>query len=226
MKKDKQDQRPCEVRQVKHEYTVPEKVQLGSELAHAHEKLGNIEKEFEEVRTGFKARIAAQEAQVGVLATNLRNGYDFRAERVWVTMRPKDKKKDWRLEGDDETAAPVLTEDMTPDDFQYQFQMDERKFEAKEEIVLFPSVGDAYGNLIVGRSKDRWFSALRMRVAGMDLVESLNLEGKNWKNRRDCVRQSVARASAWIADKHGLEVANGFAAGFDDVIAAHKEREE
>ena len=222
----KHTEKKCEVRTIKHVYTNDEKLIIGNDLAHAHEKLGQIEAEFDEVKAGFKARAAEQEAKVGVLATNLRNGYDMRSARVWVTMIPKTGKKEWRLETDDSDAIPVLIEAMEPEDYQAAMELAEREFEAKEEIQLFNPAGASNGILVVGRVKDRWYSAIRCNVAGEILSENLSTEGKSWKNRRDCVRQTCARFSAWVTDVHGADIAAGFASQVDDVIQAHKEREE
>lgn len=222
----KHTEKKCEVRTIKHVYSNDEKLTIGNELAHAHEKLGQIEAEFDEVKASFKAKTTEQEAKVGVLATNLRNGYDMRSARVWVTMIPKTGKKEWRLETDDSDCLPVLIEDMQPEDYQAAMELAEREFEAKEEIQLFAPAGASSGILVVGRVRDRWYSAIRCNVAGEILSENLSTEGKSWKNRRDCVRQTAARFMAWVTDTHDADIAAGFASQVDDVVQSHKEREE
>jgi hypothetical protein len=125
-----------ELKTVKHSFTSDERLALGIDLARQHGVMAGIEAEFDQIKSAYKARTAEAEAKVGSLSTALVNGFDMRQVSCVVVFRPKDRKKDYFLESVWENATspdyltgPVLTEDMTRDDFQAELIQAEAKGE-------------------------------------------------------------------------------------------------
>lgn len=239
MKTDKTEKLKKVVKNVRHNFTPDEKVQYGSELAQGYGTLRGIESEFEKVKAAFKSRTAEAESSIDRLSTNITNGFEYRDERCVLVLFPKDSKKSYYLEKEVEAAAkehgepgwvhcePALTEAMTDEDFQANLLEAESLFEAREEIQLFPPAGESDGVLVVGRLKDKWYSALRVNIQGQGSIEErLDMEQSGSKKRPDAVKRTVKRFREWVVDTAGKEVASGFDNDLDAVIEAHKEREE
>lgn len=226
-----------EKKSVKHTYSTDERLALGDQLAAAHNQLQLIDCDFQKVKDQFKSQLSAAEAAIQTLSTQIRTGFEMRDKMCVVVYRPVDRKKDYYLLHEAEAAhqggiaieayaKPVLTEEMTPADFQAELILAESKFDAKEEIPLFLPVNQDAGVLVVGRFEGRWYSALRITVGGRTLEERLDSEQKSVKTRPDCVKQGCKRAQDWLAINLGKDAAKGFEAAILNVIETHKEREE
>jgi hypothetical protein len=215
-----------ETKVVRHVFTDVEKLDLGQQLARENDNLESIEGNFEEVKAEYKAKVAASEAKSKLLFQYVRNGFQTKEARCWATLLPKIGKKEWRLEGQDETAEPVLVEPMEPHDYQLELIRGEARFSHREELQLFLPVDSDAGILAVGMFKDRWYGAIRMTLSGKTLDERLNPEAKAVKHRKDCVRVHAKRALEWIRETHGDDVAEGFAGSINALIADNSERAE
>lgn len=215
-----------ETKVVRHVFTDVEKLDLGQQLAREAENLESIEGNFEEVKAEYKAKVAASEARSKLLFQYVRNGFQTREARCWATLLPKVGKKEWRLEGQDETAEPVLVENMEPHDYQLELIRGEARFGHREELQLFLPVDGASGILAVGMFRDRWYGAVRISLSGKSIDERLDPEAKAVKHRKDCVRVHAKRALEWIRETHGDDVAEGFAGSINALIADNSERAE
>jgi hypothetical protein len=212
------------VKSVKHTFTPSERGGLGDDLARAIGALRGVETEFDGIKASYKAKTAEVEARIDGLSTNLINGFDMRNERCVVVFRPKDKKKDFFLEGD-KTEIPILVEDMTRDDFQAELIQAESKFDLREEIQLFQATETDNGVLVVGRFVSKWFSALRVKIGKLTLEERLDSEQRSFKLRPDAVSHAIKRVNQW-ASENLKEHSKGFQDSFKAVVDAHKERSE
>jgi hypothetical protein len=115
-----------EVKRVKCRLTDEEKLEKGAELVGRMQELTTLEGEFEEVKAGYKAKMAEAEGKVAVTASVLRAGFEWREVECVVEYRPKDGKKDYRRAGH-EMEGVVLTEDMRPEDFQVELPVEEKR---------------------------------------------------------------------------------------------------
>lgn len=215
-----------ETKAIRHEYTPEEKITLGIELSRAIGAARGLEAELDEARASYKAKIAEAESRIERISTQLVNGWELRPVRCRVTFRPRDRKKDFRREGDPPAAEPVLTEDMTQDDFQADLLQAEARFERREEVALFPPAGASAGVVVVGRLRGRWFSALRILVGDRRIEERLDSEQKSVKRRYDAVRVAAQRALTWLKESLGKEAARGFEAPIAAAVEGQREREE
>lgn len=218
-----------ETKLVKHTFTTDERNEIGTNLASALNSKRGVEAEFDQVKASYKSKAAESDARIDNLSTLLMSGMEMRQKRCIVVFRPKDGKKDYFLEEKEVTAngnVPVLTEDMTSDDFQVDLIQVESKFEEREELPLFPETGDDRGVIAVGRLKDRWFSALRIKVGKQSIDERLDSEQRSVVNRFDAVKSSAARATTWLKTAIGTEAAKGFEESIKALIESQKERVE
>jgi hypothetical protein len=223
---------PVVVKNVKHTFTNDELNQIGADLARSIGQLRGIEAELDQVKASFKAKVTECEARINSLSTDRVNGFDMRNERCIVLFRPNDRKKDFFLESDaamlDEAhhgLTPMLIEDMTREDFQFELLQAESVFDHREEIQLFPPADLDFGTLVVGEFGQKWFGALRIRIGKLELTERLDSEQKAFKNRADAVAMSVKRVKQWAKDNL-KDLSKGFTDQFDAVVEEHKERAE
>ena len=208
-------QEKFETKHVKHTFTVEERNTLGAELARALAHSRGLIAEFDSVKSSYKAQTAEAESKVMNISTAIMNGFEMRNKRCRVVFRPADKKKDFYPEDAKPDDLPVLTEEMTKDDFQAELIQAESKFEKKQEITLFDA-GDDRGILVVGQLGNKWFSALRMKVGRCMLEQRLDSEQKAFKQRNDAITVASKAAMTWLTESLGKDTA----AGFQDRIAA------
>lgn len=205
-----------ELKSVKHTYTLEERYALGGELARALSGYRGIETEFDQIKASYKSKLAESTAKIEKLQTDRVNGFEMRVERCVVSYRPKDRKKDFRLESAPTTQDEiVLTEDMTQGDFQAELILAEARFDKRAEIQLFQP---DYGKIIVGTFQGKWFSAARIKVGARTLEERLDGEQRAHKDRHDAVRTAAKRATAWLSDSLGKDLAKGFEDGIQNAV--------
>ena len=227
-----------EIKSVKHTFTPEERNNLGGDLARSIAGLRGIESEFDQVKASYKAKTAEQEARIDNFSTCLMNGFEMRLSKCVVVYNPKARQKHYFLETDwnafeearkngkaNGELAPVLTEEMTRDDFQSELIQAESKFDNREEIQLFQPTESDSGVLIVGRFASKWFSALRVRIGKLTMEERLDSEQRSFKHRPDAIAHAVKRVKEW-SKEHLKEHAKGFEDSFKAVVEAHKERSE
>lgn len=116
-----------ETKTIKHKFTHDEREQLGGQLAQALGSLRGIESEFEQVKASYKFKTAEAEATIDRISTNITNGFEYRQAQCFVVFRVKDKEKDYFLEDGPVDSGPVLTERMTPEDFQTELELQKGK---------------------------------------------------------------------------------------------------
>lgn len=221
-----------DVKSVKHVFTRDERDNLNSDLLNALSNRDTTEADFENIKQTWKAKLTEAEARIGTLAATLRTGFEMRQQRCVVIYRTKERKKDFYLEADfqalkstDTLPTPVLIEDMTEADFQTELELAEKEFEAREEIELFPPTATDKGLLAVGRQRNRWFNALRIRVGKLSIDERLDAEQRGYKQRPDAIKQGAKAALDWLKNNF-KEHAKGFEEPIEKAIEAHKERAE
>lgn len=212
-----------EERLVKHEFSTAEKVEKGSELARALGNKSQVEAEFEGVKSTYKARIAECDSRAEKVSNDIRNGFEMRTKRCKVEFRTKDRKKDFYPEIKDGVfeVKPALTEDMTQDDFQTELFEAESRFERRSEVSLFKG-----GVLVLGRLKDKWYAALRVKVGEQAIEERLAPDGKKWKARSAALMETITRLRGWVVDQFGEETWKGFQDSVDKAVKVQEPLEE
>ena len=221
-----------EIKSVKHDFTTDEHRQLGGDLARCISALRGIEAEFDQVKASYKSKTTEAEARIDKYSTDITNGFEMRNERCVVVLDLKESKKYFYLESALVKGAipkdlePVITEPLTDADRQTELLEAESKFEAREDIALFPATESDSGVLTVGRLDDKWYSALRIKIGTRIINERLDSEQACSKKRSDQVRRSLKRFGEWVEENLGREEAKGFKNAIELVKAEHAEREE
>lgn len=219
-----------ETKAVKHKFTVEELSTIGGDLAQAIGSFRAIDAEFDQVKASYKAKQAEAEAKIDSLSTARMSGFEIRQERCQVLYFPAKREKHYWLESTPEEEVgkfpPVLIEPMTAADFEQDLIQAEQKFEAREEIVLFPPAGSDRGIMVVGRVKDKWYAALRVRIGQRVLDERLDSEQPCTKKRKDAITRTAKRLNEWLVESLGKDNAKGFEEPVAKAVEAQKEREE
>jgi hypothetical protein len=220
-----------ETKNVKHTFTSDELRILGQSLARAWGAKGNVEREFDNVKANYKARITEQEARIGLLSTSIEAQFEMRDKPCVVIFHPETRKKHFITEEDyadfGASAAPVLIEDMLEDDFQQELISAELKFEKQERIALFPETGPDNGAIIVGFLGQFWYAAVRCKIGNQKLEERLDSEQPiTAKARFDAIKMAAERYSKWLVNTLGKDNAKGFSEPLEKALAPHSERAE
>jgi len=219
-----------ETKAVKHIFAPDERNQMGGELARQIGGLRGVQAEFDQVKASYKAKTTEAEARIDNLSTALVNGFEMRNAKCFVVFRPKDRKKDYIAERDfnefGEEAQPILTEDMTPTDFQADLLQAESVFDHKQEIRVIPQAGPDGGVLVVGQLGGKWFTALRVTVGRAILEERLDSEQPCFKKRFDAIQKAAKRLNEWLVEKFGKDLAKGFQLPIENAVEGQKDRVE
>lgn len=211
---------------VKHSFTKEEVAQLNVDFGLAYDHLRTVEAEFDSVKASYKAKTQEAESTMTMLRASINAGFEFRMKELCVVFRTADKKKDYYLVPPSEFkgspqdfAMPVLTEDMTTDDFQQDLIQAESIFSNRKELTLWQA-GNDLGLLIIGQLGAKWYSALRCNVGAIKLEERLDSEQKAFKERQMAVNVGANRAEAWLEDNLGVDTAKGFVDSLDKATKA------
>ena len=215
-----------EVKSVRHNFTPDEVTQYNIEFRGSYEALKVASSEFDAIKAQFKSRITAAEAGMENLNAKLSANFEMRNKRCRVSYDVPKRLKLYHLEDAPEDAAPVISVEMTMDDFQQELFTAEQKFEVRTEIELFPPAGNDRGVLVVGRFNDRWFSAIRASVGAHKLDERLDSEQMAAKERWPAIEVASGRYQEWLEKVLGKEAAKGFAEPLVKALASQKERVE
>jgi hypothetical protein len=223
---------------VKHTFTPEETATLNVEFRQSYANLKAVEADAASVKSQLKAKVDEAQAQMDLKNSLLQAGYEMRLKRLVVIFRPADKKKDYYLpkhlsvEGvpaydkdTDDTFKPVLTEDMTQEDFEVDLIQAEAAFENKVELILWEA-GNDKGKLVVGEQKGRWFAAVRGNVGTIKIEERLDSEQLATKKRFDAITRATKRLNEWLKVNLGKDAAKGFAEAIDKVIEGEKDKAE
>lgn len=228
---------PTVLRSVKHAFTPPEIAKMNTDFRLGYAELSNAEADFEAIKTSHKAKVKEIEARMGSLDSKLNAGFEMRDKEVVVVLRVADGKKDFYLADGfepfllelkvDDARRPValLTEDMTPSDYEQELILAERAFDCRREFQIW-GAGNDRGVIVVGKIKKNWFSALRGNVGSAKIEERLDGEQRAFKNRADAVKVAGERAMTWLAEKLGPDSANGFADELNKAVVNEMEKAE
>lgn len=177
-----------------------EKLRIGGDLSRAVGEKRNIESDFDDVKASFKSKLASNEAEIDRLSTALVVGFEMRPARVWVTYRPKDRKKDFRLEGKGPETAPVLIEDMTEDDYALELIQAEEAYLDKIITEVAPKDDKVPGvEFISARIDKKWVCAIRGSIgAKRNIEERLDSEQPSFKGRLAAVAAASKRYKDWL----------------------------
>jgi len=223
-------------KRIKHTLTTEETAGLNVEFRNAFQNLKVIEAEFDNVKATYKAKITEAESRMETLNATLTAGFDWRDEKCVVVLDAKNGNKLYLLASDvaaaqdnPELAAnlkPVLVEKMTDEDYQTELFDAESEFEKREEIELFKPTENDSGIVVVGRLKDHWYGALRVKIGTRSIKERLDSEQTTCTVRAVQVERSCNRFIDWVKENLGREEAKGFQNQAALVSAAHRERVE
>jgi hypothetical protein len=208
-------------RKVKHIFSKEELLDQNEALLNAMAALTGINEEFDSVKAKYKARITAAESDINARAAIMRAKFDLRDKDCTVTYR-KDRKKEIHVQ---ETGELVATEDMTREDLQLDLIQAESIFDAKEEIQFFVA-GEDRGLIVVGRFKEKWYVALRIKIGSHSIQERLDSEQKAFKERFDGIKIAAKKAQEWLNNNFGVDNAKGFIEPMAKAVDAQKERTE
>lgn len=211
---------------VKHTFSPEERLALNNDLLVALEAKTNSENEFDSVKATYKAKITEAESKVGLTAAMLRAGWEMRVKDCEVRFRPMDRKKDFFIQDAEKNfTVPVLTEEMTSEDFEQDLIRAESIFSKKTEIGLWIA-GEDRGKIIVGQLAERWYSAVRCNVGKERMEERLDSEQMSFKLRFDAVQRASKRCLGWLTDILGKDKAKGFVDQINAKVEAEKDKVE
>lgn len=206
---------------VKHVFAPDDRLKITEQMLNAMASVTSLELEQQAVKDSYKSKLSEAESRVNTLASSLRAGFEMRTKDCNVRFLPDKKKEITVLE----TGELVAVEDMTPDDLQMELLQAESEFEAKEEIA-FCQAGDDKGVIVVGRLKNKWFSAVRVKIGSHSLQERLDSEQRAFKVRFDAVNVAAKRAQDWLESNFGKDNAKGFVEPLGKAVESQKERAE
>ncbi len=106
-------------------YTDAERLELGKQLAGAHQDLAQTNNDFDSVKSDFKARVTAHEAKIGDLSNKVATGHRIEEVKcLWQMDAPKKGQKTLkRLD----TGETVERAEMTESDKQGDLPLDDGK---------------------------------------------------------------------------------------------------
>lgn len=215
-------------RSIKHTFAPDEVAKLNVDFGNAYDAVKSAEADFDAIKAVHKAKITEAESRMTTLRATINAGFEMRDKELMVVFRPKDKKKDFYLtDGKPPTTeqCPILTEDMTKDDFHQELIQAESAFDKRKELELWLA-GNDQGRLIIGTLSNRWFSALRCNIGTNELVERLDSEQMSFKVRHDAIKRAAKRCLDWIKETIGKDEAKGFEEKINAVLEAEKEKAE
>lgn len=210
---------------VKHLLSPSEKQQLGLSLAQALGEMRGIEKELDQVKAEYKSKVSSVETRMSGLETSITNGFQMVQRECVVVFHPEKKEKHFFIDGDDvEKAEPVAVETMTNEDYVTELLAAESNFEERAELQIFPTAGDDFGFLIIGKMNKMWYGALRVKIGRKEIKERLDSDQLSFKKRFDCVAKSAKRFSEWLTKELGKEDATGFKNAVAALVESQKEK--
>lgn len=215
---------------VRHDFTADEIKMLNVDFGQAFDTLGAVESEFDNVKAVWKAKTTEAESRMKTLRATINAGFEHRLKDCIVIFRPADKKKDFYLADakpteDEMLPQPVLTEDMTPLDFEQDLIQAESGFENRVELELW-NVGADIGILVVGKLKNKWFTAVRANVGAVRIEERLDSEQTSAKKRFDALQWASSRLAKWLKANLGKDAAKGFEEMIFTAVDGEKEKVE
>ena len=222
---------PVVKKSVKHIFTTEETAVLHNDFRQAYANQKAVESEFDSVKASYKAKVTEAESRMATLDATINAGFEMRVKECVVVFRPADRKKDFYLKevvasaGNTVGLVPILTEEMTQDDFEQDLLQAESAFESRTDLPLWALDNDK-GKIVVGRLAGKWFSAVRGNIGNHRLEERLDSEQKCFKQREVAIESAGNRVVAWIETTLGKEVAKGFQDGINAVLESERGKVE
>lgn len=187
-------------RTIKCSFTDKERMGLGMDLSNAIGRQRNVESEFDDVKASYKAKLSAVEAEIDRLSTAITAGFEMRSVKLQVVFRPKDRKKDFYPLDSDKTGEPVLTEEMTEEDYALELIEAEEVYLDKINTEVFPKDGSNGVEFISGRLGSKWFCVIRGAMRkGQKIEERLDSEQPSFKGRLAAVAAASKRYKEWLS---------------------------
>lgn len=216
-------------RTLKHIFVPEEIAKLNVDFGNAYDAVKTAEADFDAVKAVHKAKITEAESRMTTLRATINAGFEMRDTKLRVVFRPKDRKKDLfrepPIDGENVDEIPILTEDMTAEDFVQELIQAESGFDGRKELSLWETPAD-HGRLIIGSFGGRWFSALRCNVGKDELMERLDSEQMSFKNRFDAIKRAGKRCLEWITETLGKDNAKGFEENINTTVEAERDKAE
>lgn len=238
MKEKTPAQKPLIVKKsVRHVFTPAEIAGLNVDFRQAFANLRSVEAEFDNVRASYKAKVTEAEARMATLDATLQAGCEQRDKECVVIFDVPNAKKHFHIaetylvgnitgQPAENNPLPVLTENMTPADFEQDLLRAESAFDDKSVIPLWEADTD-HGVIVVGKLAGKWFSAVRGNVGqSHKLDERLDSEQKCFKKRADAIEVAGKRAMDWLEKSLGKDAAKGFADGIASAVLKEVEKVE
>lgn len=213
---------------VRHTFTAEEIAKLNVDFGQAYDSVCMAQADFDAVKAVHKAKIEEAESRMVTLRATINAGFEMRDTDLEVVFSPKQGIKDFYLpvpDGYEGARAPVLTEKMTPDDFQQDLIQAESVFSDRTELVLWDA-GKDRGVLVIGQFRGKWYSALRCNVGQQKLMQRLDSEQKACKTRGGAVVSEAERAIDWLVSILGKDAAKGFLDGINKVLKGEADKVE
>ncbi len=159
---------------VKLTLTDTDRLRIGRELSEAINRKRNVEAEFDDVKSSYKAKLTAAESEIDRNSTTLSLGFEMRTEPVWVTYLPKEGKKEYRLEKHTAKDAPVAVLDMEPEDYALELIEAEEPFVHRLTFQLLEIDQASVSVVLASTDKVKWVSALRGKIGSAQFNERLD----------------------------------------------------
>lgn len=213
---------------IRHTFTPEELAKLNVDFGQAYDSVCMAQADFDAVKAVHKAKIEEAESRMVTLRATINAGFEMRETELEVVFSPKVGLKDFYLpvpEGFEGARKPVVTEKMTPEDFNQDLIQAEQAFSDRKIITLWDA-GKDLGILVIGQQRGRWYSALRCNVGKNKIEQRLDGEQKSVKTRDAALLCGAGQALDWLEQILGKDGAKGFQDGINKAIEPEKSKVE
>lgn len=207
---------------VKYLFTQAEILEFGMQLAASHGEARNIEDELAKIKSQFKAQAEAVSGRVAVLSQKIAGGMEYRDAPCSVVYDAQKGRKYFFPVNGPEGQPAALEEAMTPSDYQQDLIIADSAFDDVAHLNVFEA-GNDYGQIIVGKQGEKWYSAVRMQIGQSKIAEKMDSESPSSKKRSDAIARASKRALEWIANQLGKDAAEGFKGSFHEITRTNLE---
>lgn len=207
---------------VKYLFTNDEKMEFAIQLASSHGEARNLEDELAKIKSQFKAQAEAISGRVALLSQRIAGGMEYRDQPCAVVYDAQKGRKYYFPVNGPAGQPAALEEAMTPSDYQQDLIIADSAFDDVTHLAVFEA-GNDYGQIIVGKQNEKWFSAVRMKIGNSEIAEKMDSESPSSKKRSDAISRASKRALEWIANQLGRDAAEGFKASFHEITRTNLE---
>lgn len=206
----KSNQPPPELKLVKHEFTSPERDELGGRLAQSISQLRGVEAELEQMKSAYKARVSECEARIEKLHTDRLNGFEMREKLCRVEFDISNRKKNFFPIDAPDAAFPALVERLTDADLQTRLP---GLGTEPVTVTVLPDDGETRGDFrlwpVVRNSRPLVAATASFAVGDYELDESPD-GSPAFGDQRGALTAAVNRVRAWLIEKFDVGTADGF----------------